>query len=348
MTRAQFRRLTIVTAAASLPIVGSGMLGGPILAQATPPDAQGKVQPSPEVYRKGNGVVLPRVVRERKPRYTVAAMREKIQGKVLLECVVLPNGTVGSVQVVRSLDSRFGLDREAIAAAKEWRFEPGTKDGVPVAVLVTIELTFTLRDTPRDIAPPTMPAAFSATGQGTATSDAEWEQKEVQASSLTVSFSHPKDWVVILDLGVPFSMQRPDGSLLASMMPPTPTKIGVLEPATRAGLDQAAETVASGYDRQVADVGQTQFAGRLWVWFDMGVADTPTSVLQALPPDVAPTRGSNHLWLFSTVVADQQVLVAFQIFSPRGTRQEGWETQRLSAGPTFARIIEHMSFTRTK
>ena len=97
------------------------------------------------VYRPGSGVINPRVLREIKPQYTADAMRAKVQGTVLLECVVLPDGTVGSVEVVRSLDSTFGLDQEAIKAAKRWRFAPGTRFGEPVAVLVTIELTFTLR-----------------------------------------------------------------------------------------------------------------------------------------------------------------------------------------------------------
>jgi TonB family protein len=96
-------------------------------------------------YRPGNGVNLPQPLREVKPQYTADAMRAKVQGTVLLECVVLPDGTVGSVEVVRSLDSTFGLDQEAIKAAKQWRFRPGTRFGEPVAVLVTIELTFTLR-----------------------------------------------------------------------------------------------------------------------------------------------------------------------------------------------------------
>lgn len=96
-------------------------------------------------YRPGNGVQLPQPLREVKPQYTADAMRAKVQGTVLLECVVLPDGTVGSVEVVRSLDSAFGLDQEAIKAAKQWRFRPGTRFGEPVAVLVTIELTFTLR-----------------------------------------------------------------------------------------------------------------------------------------------------------------------------------------------------------
>lgn len=97
------------------------------------------------VYRPGNGVELPRVIREVRPNYTSDAMRAKVQGVVMLECVVRPDGSVGDVQVVRSLDSTFGLDQEAIKAAKQWRFRPGTRLGEPVPVLVTIELTFTLR-----------------------------------------------------------------------------------------------------------------------------------------------------------------------------------------------------------
>jgi periplasmic protein TonB len=96
-------------------------------------------------YRPGNGVTLPRVLREVKPQYTSDAMRAKVQGTVLLECVVRPDGTVGEVSVVRSLDGVFGLDQEAIKAARQWRFAPGTRLGEPVSVLVTIELTFTLR-----------------------------------------------------------------------------------------------------------------------------------------------------------------------------------------------------------
>jgi len=96
-------------------------------------------------YMPGNGVTSPAVVREVKPQYTAEAMRAKVQGTVWLQCVVLPDGTVGNVQVTKSLDSNFGLDQEAIKAAKQWRFRPGSRMGEPVPVLVTIELTFTLR-----------------------------------------------------------------------------------------------------------------------------------------------------------------------------------------------------------
>lgn len=55
-------------------------------------------------------------------RYTVDAMHARIEGAVWIECVVMPDGSVGEARVMRSLDRRFGLDEEAIAAAKRWRF----------------------------------------------------------------------------------------------------------------------------------------------------------------------------------------------------------------------------------
>ena len=96
-------------------------------------------------YRLGSGVVTPIPIKEVKPQYTAEAMRAKVQGTVIVECVVLPDGSVGETQVVKSLDATFGLDQEAVKAARQWRFRPGTRFGEPVPVLVTIELTFTLR-----------------------------------------------------------------------------------------------------------------------------------------------------------------------------------------------------------
>ena len=89
-------------------------------------------------------MTIPRVLKEVKPQYTADAMRAKIQGSVVLECVVQTDGTVGDVRVIRSLDTTYGLDQEAIKAAKQWKFAPGTRNGEPVPVMVSIELTFTL------------------------------------------------------------------------------------------------------------------------------------------------------------------------------------------------------------
>ena len=97
------------------------------------------------VYRPGAGIELPRPVREVKPQYTADAMRAKVQGSVWIEAVVMPDGSVSDVRITKSLDRVFGLDDEALRAARQWRFVPGSRFGQPVAVLVVIELTFTLR-----------------------------------------------------------------------------------------------------------------------------------------------------------------------------------------------------------
>ncbi|MGH9236585.1 MAG: energy transducer TonB [Vicinamibacterales bacterium] len=96
-------------------------------------------------YQAGNGVLPPRVRRQVDPQYTADAMRAKIQGTVLLSAVVLPDGSVTDIRVLRSLDRTFGLDGKAIEAARQWRFFPGTRYGEPVPVLVNIELVFNVR-----------------------------------------------------------------------------------------------------------------------------------------------------------------------------------------------------------
>ena len=96
-------------------------------------------------YRPGSGVTVPRVIREVKPQYTADAMRAKVQGMVWVECIVMPDGNVGDARITKSLDSTFGLDQEALKAARQWKFVPGMRQGEPVPVIITIELTFTLR-----------------------------------------------------------------------------------------------------------------------------------------------------------------------------------------------------------
>jgi protein TonB len=96
-------------------------------------------------YREGNGVTSPTLIKEMKPNYTGAAMQARIQGTVTMEAVVMPDGSVGRVRIMRSLDSAFGLDQEAIKTVKQWRFKPGTRLGQAVPVLIVIEMSFTLR-----------------------------------------------------------------------------------------------------------------------------------------------------------------------------------------------------------
>src|SRR3954469_18218099 len=79
----------------------------PVLAQDQP-QAQTVYMPG----RDSTGVVItpPRLLREVKNRYTVEAMRQRVEGTVWVQAVVLPDGTVGDVTVTKSLDRRYGLD----------------------------------------------------------------------------------------------------------------------------------------------------------------------------------------------------------------------------------------------
>lgn len=96
-------------------------------------------------YQPGNGVTAPRELQRAVPKYTSDAMRAKIQGEVWVRCIVQPDGTVTNPEVVRSLDTVFGLDQEAIKAVLKWRFVPGTRMGQPVPVQVTIAVAFSIR-----------------------------------------------------------------------------------------------------------------------------------------------------------------------------------------------------------
>jgi periplasmic protein TonB len=98
-------------------------------------------------YHPGSGIESPQLIHEVKPQYTADAMRAKIQGSVILECIVLPDGSVGDLRIIKSLDPVFGLDQEAIKAARQWRFRAGRRHdtGQLVPVLVNIQLDFNLR-----------------------------------------------------------------------------------------------------------------------------------------------------------------------------------------------------------
>jgi TonB family protein len=73
-----------------------------------------------------------------------AAPAAKITGDVKLRPVVEPDGHVDRVSVTESLDSKSGLDDEAIKAARRWEVVPSRKRNKPVAVWIEILMQFRL------------------------------------------------------------------------------------------------------------------------------------------------------------------------------------------------------------
>jgi TonB family protein len=91
------------------------------------------------------GVELPQPITRAKPEYPPGAQATRREGIVLLDGVVMADGSVGDVVVVHSLDAASGLDGEAVKAFKKWRFTSGTVAGRPTPVVVGVEIKFDLR-----------------------------------------------------------------------------------------------------------------------------------------------------------------------------------------------------------
>jgi TonB family protein len=126
--------------------------GGPLLEAVILPDGSvveptksGGTTPPPNAYQPGPGVTMPRLLRDVRPNYTSEALQRKISGSVSVQGVVGVDGGFHNLRVVKSLDAVYGLDQAALDAAAQWQFVPGTKDGQPVPVMVTVEMTFTMK-----------------------------------------------------------------------------------------------------------------------------------------------------------------------------------------------------------
>ncbi len=106
--------------------------------------AMGKKPEPTNAYKIGGNVSPPQVISKVKPKYSEEAKRAKYEGTAVLSVVVDANGRPRDLKVLRPLG--LGLDEAALEAVREWTFQPGMKDGQPVAVQATIEVNFRLLD----------------------------------------------------------------------------------------------------------------------------------------------------------------------------------------------------------
>jgi TonB family protein len=93
-------------------------------------------------YRVGSGITPPVLRRQVQPEYSDHALAGKITGNVVLEIVILKDGTVGPVRIAKSLDPE--LDQKAIEAVQKWLFIPGRFRGEPVDVIAEVLVDFNL------------------------------------------------------------------------------------------------------------------------------------------------------------------------------------------------------------
>jgi periplasmic protein TonB len=83
-----------------------------------------------------------KIISKPRPSYTDAARQNQVTGVVRLKVTFLASGQIGSISPVSGLS--YGLTEQAIAAARQIRFEPQKVNGVPQTVSKTIEYSFSI------------------------------------------------------------------------------------------------------------------------------------------------------------------------------------------------------------
>jgi protein TonB len=114
--------------------VPGGIVGGVI-------EKASASEPVSPTLRVGGAIKEPRKLKNVAPVYPDVAARGMVEGVVILEIAIEPNGHVDDVRVLRSIPL---LDAAAVAAARQWVFAPTLYRGVPVSVTMTVSVRFSL------------------------------------------------------------------------------------------------------------------------------------------------------------------------------------------------------------
>jgi TonB family protein len=97
---------------------------------------------SPGPSKVGNGVSAPVPLNFVEAEFSDEARRKHIEGVCLVTLIVDTHGNPVNLRVVRALG--YGLDEEALKAVRKYHFKPAMKAGVPVPVMITVEVNFRL------------------------------------------------------------------------------------------------------------------------------------------------------------------------------------------------------------
>ncbi len=112
--------------------VAGGVVGGVV-------GGLGDAPPPMQAVRVGGQIKEPKKLRHVAPVYPPIARQARVQGVVVLECTISPQGRVTDVRVVRGIPL---LDASAIEAVKQWVYTPTLLNGVPVPVIMTVTVNF--------------------------------------------------------------------------------------------------------------------------------------------------------------------------------------------------------------
>ncbi len=290
------------------------------------------------------GVAPPVPVHQVNPSYVPEAMREGIEGSVLLKCVVWTDGSVRDIRVARSLDPR--LDTNAIAALKQWTFTPAHRAGnaTPVPVAISVELGFHLKK-PGDAAGSlsAWPAEFARTPDTTA-----WKNGVIDLPPLQLRISYPPTWrfreypagtnrVATVDnnfstRSVSIGRPKPMAGGVSTMLLPRP----VLENAVRQIMEGEFD---QGRPGTLNTFGQVETSSGVWMWMDLDLR------LKDLPnaSPVTAIYDRARMWMFAASIEGQYIPVMCTMLVPANPTPEHRQEQLEQTTAEFAGIMRHLS-----
>jgi len=121
---------------------GSGSGIGDGTGRGTGSGNEGSKLPVPKKPEPSGPSSAIKFISKPQPKYTDAARQNNVQGQVVLRISFLANGQIGSISPVRGLGN--GLTEQAIAAARQIKFQPRLVNGQPQSVTMTVQYTFTI------------------------------------------------------------------------------------------------------------------------------------------------------------------------------------------------------------
>jgi TonB family protein len=115
--------------------LGSGIaLPAPVFSPPPPQQPRTPIRPH-------SGIKAPERVVHVAPVYPVAARAAHVEGIVIIEATIDEQGNVTQTRLLRSIPL---LDDAAVAAVQRWKFSPTLLNGVPVPIVMTVTVHFTL------------------------------------------------------------------------------------------------------------------------------------------------------------------------------------------------------------
>jgi protein TonB len=117
--------------------VEGGVAGG--VASSSADGVPGSLLPASGQIGPIRSVKPPRKIKDVKPVYPQGAFASQARGTVVILATIGPDGRVQDAEILRSAP---GLDHAALNAVRQWEYEPTLLNGAPVAIYLTVVITF--------------------------------------------------------------------------------------------------------------------------------------------------------------------------------------------------------------